>query len=103
MRILIADDHPLYREAAATQVRRLYREADVQEVSSLAELCSTTADGQIFDLILVDYHMPGMSADALANLVTDLPSTPLAVISGVASNAETWRPSTSRRVRTAAW
>ena len=38
--MLIADDHPLYREAVATQVRRLYHEAEVDEVSSLEELRS---------------------------------------------------------------
>ena len=38
MRILIADDHPLYREAAALQIQRLYREAHIKEVASLDEL-----------------------------------------------------------------
>ena len=88
MRVLIADDHPLYREAAALQIRRLYREAQVQEVSSLSELRAATAHVPNFDLILVDYYMPGMSAAALAGLVKEYPSTPLAVISGVAGNAD---------------
>lgn len=88
MRVLIADDHPLYREAATLQIRRLYREADVQEAASLAELRGATAQAPTFDLILVDYHMPGMSADALANLVKDFPAIPVAVISGVAGNAD---------------
>lgn len=88
MRVLIADDHPLYREAATLQIRRLYREADVQEAASLAELREATAQAPTFDLILVDYHMPGMSADALANLVKDFPAIPVAVISGVAGNAD---------------
>jgi len=88
MRVLIADDHPLYREAAALQIRRLYREAQVQEVASLSELRTATDQSPAFDLILVDYYMPGMSADALAGLVKDFPSTPLAVISGMVSNAD---------------
>lgn len=88
MRILIADDHPLYREAAALQIGRLYREAQVQEVASLSELRAAAEQPPHFDLILVDYHMPGMSSGALAELVRDFPSTPLAVISGVASNAD---------------
>ena len=88
MRVLIADDHPLYREAAALQMRRLYREAEVQEVASLEELRGVTNRAEPFDLILVDYHMPGMSAEALAELVKDFPSIPLAVISGVAANAD---------------
>ena len=88
MRVLIADDHPLYREAAALQIRRLYHQAHVQEVASLAELRAATDQAPVFDLILVDYYMPGMSADELAGLVKDFPSTPLAVISGMVGNAD---------------
>jgi len=41
-----------------------------------------------YDLVLLDYHMPGMSPEALAALVGELSATPLAVISGTAANAE---------------
>ncbi|MBW8708387.1 MAG: response regulator transcription factor [Alphaproteobacteria bacterium] len=89
MKVLIADDHPLYREAAATQVRRLYRDAQVDEVSSLEELRATTARSSVpYGLILVDYYMPGMTSQALADLVTDLPEVPLAVMSGTARNID---------------
>ena len=89
MRVLIADDHPLYREAAALQVRRLYPYADVGEVSSLPELRQTASQSDAsYDLVLLDYHMPGMSPEALAALVGELSATPLAVISGTAANAE---------------
>jgi two-component system, NarL family, nitrate/nitrite response regulator NarL len=89
MRVLIADDHPLYREAAALQVRRLYPDAKVEEVSSLPELRQTTADGSgPYDLILLDYHMPGMSHDALVQLVDEFTATALAVISGTSANAD---------------
>src|SRR5690348_11150383 len=83
MRVLIADDHPLYREAAALQIRRLYPDALVREVSSLPELRQTTSSaGGAYDLILLDYHMPGMSLEALVQLVRELTAIPLAVISG---------------------
>jgi two-component system nitrate/nitrite response regulator NarL len=89
MKVLIADDHPLYREAAAIQVRRLYREAQVEEVSSLEELRSTASQSpERYGLMLVDYFMPGMTSRALADLVTDFPMVPLAVISGTACNAD---------------
>ena len=88
MRILIADDHPLYREAAALQIRRLYRESQVEEVASLQELRAAAELAPVFDLILVDYYMPGMSSGALAGLVKDFPSTPVAVISGMAANTD---------------
>jgi len=88
MRILIADDHPLYREAAALQIKRLHRRAHIKEVASLDELRAAAEQSARFDLILIDYHMPGMSVDALAELVRDFPSTPLAVVSGVAGTQE---------------
>jgi two-component system nitrate/nitrite response regulator NarL len=89
MKVLIADDHPLYREAAALRIRRLYPDALVGEVSSLPELRQTTADGSgPYDLILLDYHMPGMSHDALVQLVGEFTTTPLAVISGTSANAD---------------
>lgn len=89
MRVLIADDHPLYREAAALRIRRLYPDAMIGEVSSLPELRQTTADGSApYDLILLDYHMPGMSSAALVQLVGEFTATPLAVISGTSANAD---------------
>ena len=89
MRVLIADDHPLYREAAALQVRRLYPDALVGEVSSLLELRQTLSGNEgSYDLILLDYHMPGMSLEALAQLAGEFTTTPLALISGTAVNAE---------------
>jgi len=89
MRVLVADDHPLYREAAATQLRRLYRKAQIDEVSSVAELRERTSQAVgAYDLILIDYRMPGMSPEALALLVADFPAIPLAVMSGSASSAD---------------
>lgn len=89
MKVLIADDHPLYREAAALQLRRLYPDASVGEVSSLPELRQTAAGGTgPYDLILLDYHMPGMSSEALVELVEEFPAIPMAVISGTAASAE---------------
>lgn len=87
MRILIADDHPLYREAAALQVRRLYPDADVTQVSSFTEL-RHTANSLSYDLILLDYHMPGMSPEALALLAQERSQTPLAVVSGTAGHGD---------------
>lgn len=88
MKVLIADDHPLYREAVATQVRRLYHEAQVDEVSSLDELRTMAQSSGDYGLMLVDYYMPGMTSKALADLVMDFPAIPMAVISGTARNAD---------------
>ena len=78
MRILIADDHPLYREALRAQIERLIPGAAITEASSLDE--ATRHDG--YQLFLLDYNMPGMSADALKRLVDRHPGVPVAIISG---------------------
>jgi DNA-binding NarL/FixJ family response regulator len=85
MRVVVADDHPLYREAAVQQIRRLFPHAMVDQVSSLDELrCLAEPDSDAFGLFLVDFHMPGMSVEALAALVRRFRNVPIAVISGTA-------------------
>src|ERR1700733_8034434 len=39
-------------------------------------------------LILLDYHMPGMSLEALSQLVAGLPDTPVAVVSGTETSQD---------------
>src|SRR5690242_15144957 len=84
MKFLVADDHPLYREAVAAQLQRLFDSAIVKDVSTLDEACALAATER-FDLFLIDLHMPGMSQERLGKLVRDYPKTPIAIISG---NAE---------------
>jgi two-component system, NarL family, nitrate/nitrite response regulator NarL len=89
VKILIADDHPLYREAVSLQVRRLYPDAGIDEVASLQELHALAAGSPApYQLMLVDFHMPGMSIEALAALIAGFPKVPLAVISGMARAAD---------------
>jgi two-component system, NarL family, nitrate/nitrite response regulator NarL len=88
MRILVADDHPLYREAVARQIKRSYPSAAIEEASSLYE---AVAMARIMDhhpnLFVFDYYMPGMSAKAISDTVADFPEVPLLVLSGWASAA----------------
>ena len=89
MRILVADDHPLYRDAVRAQLERLFESVDISEVSSLEEVCAVTdAPGAAFDLFLLDFHMPGMSPEALTRLIQKHPQTPVALISGTADGRE---------------
>jgi len=90
MKILIADDHPLYREAAATRIGRLYPNATIEEVSFLDDLFEIAGrdKGGVYDLFLLDFHMPGMSQGALRKLNVAFPLTPIAIMSGTAENAE---------------
>jgi two-component system nitrate/nitrite response regulator NarL len=85
MKILVADDHPLYREAVRVQIERLFDDVAVFEVSSLEEAVAVSSGpGGPFDLFLIDFHMPGMSGEALSRLAQSHPDVPIAVISGTA-------------------
>jgi two-component system nitrate/nitrite response regulator NarL len=89
MRVLIADDHPLYREALRAQIERLFPDTIVDEVASFDEVmrCGRAPDTP-YGLFLVDFHMPGMSATGLRDLAQTFPDVPIAVISGTADAAD---------------
>src|SRR5258707_11749209 len=85
MKILVADDHPLYREAVRVQIERLFDEVSVFEVPSLEEASALASGPEApFDLFLIDFSMPGMSLAALSQLTRSHPKIPIAVISGTA-------------------
>jgi two-component system, NarL family, nitrate/nitrite response regulator NarL len=89
MRVVVADDHPLYREAAVQQIQRLFPQAHIDQVSSLGELQALAErPGADFSLFLVDFHMPGMSVTALGELASRYPHIPVAVISGTAQRSD---------------
>jgi|SRR3569832_762909 len=89
MKILVADDHPLYREAVTTQIHRLYPEAGVDQVGTFDDIVSSARDvGLPYDLFLVDFHMPGMMEVGIANLAATFPGTPITVISGTANSED---------------
>ena len=87
MKFLIADDHPLYREAVTAQLQRLFPDAVIEDVATL-DAVYDCVHGQHFDLFLIDFYMPGMSLNKLAELVRACPDTPVAIISGSADSGD---------------
>lgn len=82
MRVLIADDHPMVRDALAMAVRSLGPEVAVAEADCYAGVC-TLASGGAFDLAVVDLNMPGMNGVAgLRGLRSAFPTLALIVASG---------------------
>jgi two-component system nitrate/nitrite response regulator NarL len=86
MRFLVADDHPLYREAVARQIKRSHSDAVIEEASSLHEAVAL-ARATPPKLFIFDYYMPGMSAKAIGDTVAEFPEVPLLILSGWASAA----------------
>ena len=80
MKILIADDHELYRDALALLVGSRYPDCTIMQVASYDELVST-ADSSVWDAFLVDLNMPGLNYDAgIRTLHAHHPNTPIIVI-----------------------
>ena len=83
-RLLIADDHPLFRGALREAVSGLFEGAEIVEAGSLDEavkLLETSAD---VDLILLDLSMPGVRGfSGLMYLRAQYPSIPVAIVSAI--------------------
>ena len=87
MRVLVADDHPLYREAVARQITRLVPDARVAEAASMQEALAK-ANTERPGLFVFDYYMPGVSANAIAHVAKKFPDVPILIVSGSAGPAE---------------
>jgi len=82
MRILIADDHPAYRDALELYVARDLPEASIVSAASLAEL-DVLPSAPPFDLVLLDWHLPdGEGGEGLARLAAAGIAAPVVVLSG---------------------
>lgn len=86
MRLLIADDHSLFREAVALYVERTSPDSEVVLAKDLDEaLECIEKDNKKPDLVLLDLNMPGMDGlkgfDIFRKRFPDIPS---ALLSGVA-------------------
>lgn len=83
MKILIADDHPLYRMALSGLLTQLDEETDIVDCNDFDELqLEMAADRSNPDLIVLDVRMPGKSfEDVLTELKREHPTIPVVVIS----------------------
>jgi len=80
MRVIIADDHPLFRTALSHAVARVWEGAEVIEASSAAEARAQLEHGA--EALLLDLHMEdshGLSV--LMDLRQDFPALPIAIVS----------------------
>lgn len=85
-RILVADDHPLFREALSNALMPYFENAHIVEAESLDSALHALASGEEMDLILLDLNMPGGEYfNGLISIKEAYPMTPVAVISAAES------------------
>ena len=82
--VLIADDHPLFREALKIAVMRAQASARILEASTLAEALAIANEEPDLALVLLDLRMSDSQGFVgLAQLHAERPATPIIVVSGV--------------------
>lgn len=88
MRILIADDHDLVRETIASFLTNAGGITAVETAGNLDDAIDAARGELAFDLVLLDYEMPGMNGlTGLARMKEAVGKAPVAILSGSASPA----------------
>jgi len=82
-RILIIDDHPLFREALLSAVDLAYPRAETFEAATLSDALAILDEEAIFDLALLDLKIPGTAGfEGLLEIRMRYPALPVVVVSG---------------------
>ena len=80
--LVVADDHPLFRDALRQAVATVVATAQVDEAGSFEELTALLERESDVDLILLDLSMPGISGfSGLIYLRAQFPAIPVVIVS----------------------
>ena len=83
-KFIVADDHPLFREALIHAIQNCVTGAEILEADSLASLYEVVEANPDADLLFLDLHMPGVSGfSALAYMRNNHESLPTVIVSAV--------------------
>jgi DNA-binding NarL/FixJ family response regulator len=82
VRVLICDDHALFRAGLRLVLSGLSEDAELIEATEGAEALRIAAGNDDLDLVLLDLHMPGMDGWAgLRRLREGFPALPVVIVS----------------------
>lgn len=81
-KILVADDHPLFRDAIVNIIGMKFPGSTTYETEDIDSTLAFVKDNDEIDLILLDLNMPGMSGlNGLLDLRNQCPTTPVVIVS----------------------
>ncbi|MDN6320811.1 MAG: response regulator [Marinobacter sp.] len=81
-KILIADDHPLFRDAISSVLASGVDGSEVLQTDDLESALKVTQQNDDIDLILLDLNMPGMNGlNGLMTLRNEAPTIPVVIVS----------------------
>jgi DNA-binding NarL/FixJ family response regulator len=81
-RLIIADDHPLFRGALREAVSGLHPRIEIAEAGAFEEVSTILDRGGDIDLVLLDLTMPGVRGfSGLMYLRAQYPSVPVVIVS----------------------
>jgi DNA-binding NarL/FixJ family response regulator len=81
-RLIIADDHPLFRDALRQAVASVVSSAKIDQAGSFDELTAMLEQDSDVDLVLLDLSMPGISGfSGLIYLRAQYPAIPVVIVS----------------------
>jgi len=82
MKILIVDDHALFREGLCYVLKSLEAQVSILEASNYDSALQCVSENPDIDLILLDLHLPGKNGFAiLSALIQQYPALPVVIIS----------------------
>ncbi len=81
-KFIIADDHPLFREALVGRLKKSFHQAVIIESGNFEETLEALGNHSDTDILLLDLNMPGSyELYGLASLRQQFPSLPIAIVS----------------------
>ncbi|EWY41403.1 transcriptional regulator [Skermanella stibiiresistens SB22] len=89
MRILIGDDHALFREGINRLLEQIFSDAEYIQAATFQEVVAQCSGTEPPDLILTDLQMPGWPGfDGIRQIKALLPKTALVVVSASENGAD---------------
>ncbi len=89
MKLLIADDHTLFRDALVQYIGRADPDAEVELAKDFYQTEEILKQGDDYDLLILDLRMPGMHGlNGVKTIRKDYPDLNVALMSGVAENED---------------